>query len=1459
MKRELSGGITSRKRFAGKSDFSAKQVSTTLLLLLFCLLIPSSVKAATINISFTYPGMAAYDKANGDDNCSANIVMSNQDYSSISGAKVGQQIDAKYKNTSTGNYNTLKPSVDISRLAFVVNTDGVGNAHNNGAGWYLRGRKNGNYWTYRGLYAGQDRTELAVMNLKPGDKVTFTFSGDADVASSTTGGLVNVSTLGAITSGQAVEFWSSGDLIVGAYKGTVINNIKIETADVAKYTISTSFNENTRKTISTFTFTQNGVLDDNDFTLPSLSASFGSINDYLVVQGENKEAHMFKTDGSETLENNGEDGQPSAGSFYSFKPTANGKITVYGTLSGSKIHIFDYYNTWQNCPGWPRFYKETFTDNSFSFNVESGHTYYLCINNIVNDYDGDERSYAYHLHSFTFETDFYVKDLGVVIDNVDNYSSEGTPIELTEVNPAGDYTLTVKRCTGNISNASSLTATISDSDGKLYMSKPTFTSGTDHAGTVIWNLKADGGDAAIVVTFPYHADFDNGSDPNRTSGHIWNFMDPRLSDSNIENCQDGNGNSVGELSGILSIGQDKDASSPFHAEVANREWTYAQRITGEAGGFHDPMYKNVWDMVGDNADMIWETEGLIFKTSPLLSCLYNEKNPLCDTAAGNPIDARGLRLFEDDGQTPAIQRDNNDNPILDEEGNQIPKYEDPDRYVGLMPIANEGEFSEFTIPGLKDGDRVLIYMRSGEGSSENGIFLNITGAKDALGKSISSSDLYKALGTNYLHDRYEGCYHFIKDGNGDMTFTLNGGSMCKIMYIRIYTGARVITNNIVAKNAAENDNSKLLLINEKGKAEGTEGDAPVLGSAGSTVQLSLRFTGKGQFCDNKVLTYSGNLNANSFINPYYVSSGKYNQFVDFTSKVGEFGMVRIRMTDNEHNGNYVADFIDKNITVGYRDKVDSYPYTWDFTDIQGFSSTSLAAEASNYPATSSTNYTSETTKHVKDGYEISLFDSDGYMKINSGVDPDGHNNIFDSHRIGFGNQLWAGSSVIPETRGLWFYTDDNDPNYNDCLQITSKGISFCNAPKVDDDNNDLHKPWWNYKMVVPDVPANAAVYLRMKRDSRIAETDKMYSDKDGKNVLFLNTRFHFGTTSSSNQKTSLTEDVDDEHNTIYRTQENGTNYSFYQVPGKDDEYILVVKNTTGATNHLTYTLNGWIVEKLAISEDAKTVNRLGWATESRARVIDPALTSEMTGYPFNTYIVTDASYANKTVTLTPVDVDNDVMPSAANWDNNAYIIQNTLLDEERKEGDIPAPGRVQILNNGFHLFVPDMHDYLAANVGKTDDEGHKLNQKSVSAMRDNMLVSLVTSQTLNKKGSDNIYNYALTSQKNKVGDADNQTYLDEIGFYRIADRTTSAANLAYLPVDCTVPTGTTDGGGAKMSIIFASIDEPVETVETAIEVPFEEIVGGSDAVYYNLNGQKLNGKPTKSGLYIMNGKKILVK
>lgn len=1437
------------------------------------ILAPSYMKGQT-TIDFGNAALGAHFRDAGQSGYYADFVMGD-DFSAIgSGARKGVRIDYKYGNTG---------SVDISRLAFAINSNGKGNARNEGAGFYLRREKirvNGTDISLSGLFTGSWDNKIAVLDLKPGDKVTFYASASNEPNTTNNLGIkyckdYDANVWAHVNGGSNMKFvdgdsWpntntiyidSPGDLVVQPNKDVYITSIVIENGPRAEYDITTSGNT------TTFQFTQDGSLNVNDYTVPYMQASFGNANDYLMVSGLKAEMHRIPS-WSETLVAEGHNNQPSAGSFYEFKPTAGGKITVEGSLTG-RVHLFVYdptpgTDTWVQKQGnYPIFYKLNFPDPnhlnpgqdspyydanysftnlnngnvSFSFSVEKNKYYYICI-----DKGNDEEvngNYAFHLQKFSFTPTFHIPQYAKIVD-LDEV--QGDIISLVQVQGAGSAHVNVKRCSGNFTDMylASLTHLQLNQYGWLNIPKPEFKEGTDNAGTIIFTIDSPNGDATFVVTFPYHASYDvtgDAKDPYRTYGHTWNFIDPRISDSNIGNCREYDGYSefkpAGTAQGFLSIGQKKNTNSQFYYELMNREWTYSQRQTGQAGGFHDPYYANVWDMEGDNADMIWETEGLWFDTGTNLSCIYNEKNPLVwDTnktpneQIGNPLNFTSPQLTDDNGQP--VTKTNND-------GETVPAYEDPDRYVGLLP--DEDGKSSFTIPGLKDGDRVLIFMKSGEATATNGIFLNVYGAKDALGNPITSSDLYKAGGTNWQHERYEGCYHFIKDGNGSMKFDMVEGSMCKLMYIRIYTGQRINTNNIVSTNSAESDNSKLLFINDK--------DA----TTGSNASMSLRFRGKGQDQTNTVLTYSGNLKANSFTGDNFKVSGTYNQTLVFTSKVGEIGMFRLRQADMEYNNVYAADFCDRNFTVGYRDKVDSYPYTWDLTDIKGFSSTALSNEASNYVSSKVAN-----NDEYGDQWDISLFDTNGYMKLNTGFDPEGNNHIFDAHRIGYGNQLWADTGVIPETRGLWFYTDDNYALYNDCMQITSEGISFCNTAAVTG-----HEPWWNYKMVVPDVPNNAAVYLRMKRDSRVEESMKQWSDKDGANVLFLNTRFHFGTSSSSNPKTSLTEDTQD----IYITQENGTGYSFYKVPGTDDEYILAVRNTTGAADHLTFTLNGWIVKKVAVSTDEKKVNVKGWTTESRDHVIDPELTTYMTGVDFETCLVTGVDYEAETVTLQRVNTSKKVMRNLSDGANGANIIHNKANEEAK------------ILNGGFHLFVPDMHDYT---------QGGTNNQKSVTNGNTdgtNMLIAQVSNSngakvipatsTINGK---NYTNYALTYQYYKL-DADGNKYGSKINgdeaFYRIATGgASSSGNQGYLPLLTAYvdPSSSSYGtnpssennNGAKFSIIF--VDEPeLDNYGIATQINEVESTGRvtTSEGFYNLNGQKMNGVPTKKGLYIVNGKKVLVK
>jgi hypothetical protein len=79
---------------------------------------------------------------------------------------------------------------------------------------------------------------------------------------------------------------------------------------------------------------------------------------------------------------------------------------------------------------------------------------------------------------------------------------------------------------------------------------------------------------------------------------------------------------------------------------------------------------------------------------------------------------------------------------------------------------------------------------------------------------------------------------------------------------------------------------------------------------------------------------------------------------------------------------------------------------------------------------------------------------------------------------------------------------------------------------------------------------------------------------------------------------------------------------------------------------------------------------------------------------------------------------------------------------------------------------------------------------------------------------------------------------------------TVKANKAFLPIlTSSLPS---NGAGARLTIVFAT-DEIVTDVVKSIRKD-----GDGDMRYYNLNGQRVDN-PTKGGLYIVNGKKVVVK
>jgi hypothetical protein len=139
---------------------------------------------------------------------------------------------------------------------------------------------------------------------------------------------------------------------------------------------------------------------------------------------------------------------------------------------------------------------------------------------------------------------------------------------------------------------------------------------------------------------------------------------------------------------------------------------------------------------------------------------------------------------------------------------------------------------------------------------------------------------------------------------------------------------------------------------------------------------------------------------------------------------------------------------------------------------------------------------------------------------------------------------------------------------------------------------------------------------------------------------------------------------------------------------------------------------------------------------------------------------------------------------------------------------------------------------------------------SATSLPTNYLKGVLSDSTITPSGAN--VNYIFTPYYYKVNESGAATTGQQAGtlaFYRQLsnDNTTLGAHKAYLQIP--------QSASSKQYIFISSIangDLP-SAIRIAQDVP------GDDEVYYTLGGQRLQRQPVRSGVYIRNGKKIIVK
>ena len=218
----------------------------------------------------------------------------------------------------------------------------------------------------------------------------------------------------------------------------------------------------------------------------------------------------------------------------------------------------------------------------------------------------------------------------------------------------------------------------------------------------------------------------------------------------------------------------------------------------------------------------------------------------------------------------------------------------------------------------------------------------------------------------------------------------------------------------------------------------------------------------------------------------------------------------------------------------------------------------------------------------------------------------------------------------------------------------------------------------------------------------------------------------------------------------------------------------------------------------------------------------------------------------------------DIMDSAPNEVANAGNLGKGCI-LYNNAGESVKDKTVSVFDDGtFNLFVPDMHlkDEDTKNTTSSNNGSYVF---STNFAQDNDLKACVPVIHLDNN-STSFTRYILSAQPYKYkegeddgGSASGRPKTEDgklIGFYRVNPKTGSnmKGNQAYIEVS--------NSATARVDITFDMFEDIDDGVATKVEGV--ENAGEGNGSYMTISGQRVN-TPAQSGIYIKNGKKIVVK
>lgn len=718
--------------------------------------------------------------------------------------------------------------------------------------------------------------------------------------------------------------------------------------------------------------------------------------------------------------------------------------------------------------------------------------------------------------------------------------------------------------------------------------------------------------------------------------------------------------------------------------------------------------------------------------------------------------------------------------------------------------------STLTIPQLKKNQYVMIYWdpyAGGEGKS--GSTFTATNVMDLEGREVNKTFVTTGIASDWYNPSDGvgaapwGATSFQVKEDGDVTFTIadNGwNDIVKIVVDNTYdTPFRIATNNYVAGKGFQG--KKICSANHNNMLLAGEGFR-VSGYPQETRSMSAATP------DFKI-PYGADLVEREDIVEYSKRGAPY-KLIKLTAKAGMHGNVLITQTiygnvlndagEVDASTRYAFEKSEAWLVVGDVTQ-QTYPHTWDFTKYN-------------------CNWKNESDGNLK---ATKIERSDCYTPGDWG---DGKNT-----GNGFGVQSVSGYRSGSSAH----WKDDLYPDVTVSAPAIDKPL-FANGSELSYKGNSLKET------------AGLGIILS---DNNL--TGGAITETDNANIVTANSNINFGEDTWGT--TCLTLSGDDAikipnvnagmYIFLHCNQAEGSELSVTSSAG-DNAIQQGWENNNELINQFNPKDGVWVfkvnqagdvivkglsqIYHIAVTDQVKTFSKVGKATESRDCFIDYSQSGVYTKNSLTAYYAKSSDqYDNQKniISLDKTDVMKANVAGLLLYNDYKATVNGKEVTEHESNFDVP-------------LFAPAVN-IEASPFGEN-------NEQASSPLKAHVAASIMAPSDAN------VNRFIFTNVVYDRNDASETKKEKDLGFYIVRKQGKMKANQAYLELPTSL-FNTTSAAKQYVRLAFEDINDTPTGIDS---VPTDTLPRLESGVYYTLNGVRLASKPQQKGIYILNGKKVVI-